>query len=255
MHLMSRPLPPRSNHLAHAVSHLACAHDLPTGEVVAFSAPLPFGCAHDQQHQQQHRQGTAERRASPDQGPRDRGRRGHLRPARRRHPPGVRPDHRLADPPHPRAPRAGRRPHGRGLRPRHRPPRRGHGDERPGGHQHRHARCATPTWTRSRWSSSPARCPTAAIGTDAFQECDTTGITQSVTKHNFLVTDGRRTSPGRSARRSTSPPPAGPGPVLVDIPKDIVDPQQPQLGDGVVLARRRVRPARLQARPPRATPR
>ena len=46
---------------------------------------------------------------------------------------------RLADPPHPRAPRAGRRPHGRGLRPRHRPPRRGHGDQRPGGHQHRHA--------------------------------------------------------------------------------------------------------------------
>ena len=34
--------------------------------------------------------------------------------------PGVRPDHRLADPPHPRAPRAGRRAHGRGLRPRHR---------------------------------------------------------------------------------------------------------------------------------------
>ena len=30
--------------------------------------------------------------------------------------------------------------------------------------------------------------PLAAIGTDAFQECDTTGITQSVTKHNFLVT-------------------------------------------------------------------
>ncbi len=47
-----------------------------------------------------------------------------------RHPPGVRPDHRLADPPHPRAPRAGRRPHGRGLRPRHRPPGRGHGDQR-----------------------------------------------------------------------------------------------------------------------------
>ena len=31
--------------------------------------------------------------------------------------------------------------------------------------------------------------PTAAIGTDAFQEADITGITQSVTKHNFLVTE------------------------------------------------------------------
>ena len=31
--------------------------------------------------------------------------------------------------------------------------------------------------------------PTAAIGTDAFQECDTTGITASITKHNFLVTE------------------------------------------------------------------
>ena len=107
------------------------------------------------------------------------------------HPPGLRPAHRLVDPPHPRAPRAGRRPHGRGLRPRHRPPRRGHGDERARRPPTSSRRCATPTWTRSRWSSSPARCPTAAIGTDAFQECDTVGITRSVTKHNELVTDGR----------------------------------------------------------------
>ena len=33
--------------------------------------------------------------------------------------------------------------------------------------------------------------PLAAIGTDAFQECDTTGITMAVTKHNFLVTDAQ----------------------------------------------------------------
>ena len=32
--------------------------------------------------------------------------------------------------------------------------------------------------------ASPARCPRTAIGTDAFQECDTIGITRSVTKHN-----------------------------------------------------------------------
>ena len=31
-------------------------------------------------------------------------------------------------------------------------PGRGHGHERPGGDQHRHARCRTPTWTRPRWS-------------------------------------------------------------------------------------------------------
>ena len=70
--------------------------------------------------------------------------------------------------------------------------------------------------------------PTAAIGTDAFQECDTVGITRSVTKHNELVTEAARTSPGPSARRSTSPRTGRPGPVLVDIPKDIVDPRNPR---------------------------
>src|SRR5437868_4780748 len=33
--------------------------------------------------------------------------------------------------------------------------------------------------------------PLAAIGTDAFQECDTTGITAPVTKHNFLISDAQ----------------------------------------------------------------
>ena len=116
-------------------------------------------------------------------------RRGHVRPARRLHPAGLRPHPRLADPPHPGPPRAGRRPHGRGLRPRHRPARRGHGDQRPGGHQPGHARCATPTWTRSRWWPSPARSAGRSIGTDGFQECDTVGITRSVTKHNELIMD------------------------------------------------------------------
>ena len=53
--------------------------------------------------------------------------------------------------------------------------------------------------------------PTGAIGTDAFQECDTIGITRSVTKHNELVTSAA-TSRGRCARPSTSPRRAGPGP-------------------------------------------
>ena len=69
--------------------------------------------------------------------------------------------------------------------------------------------------------------PTAAIGTDAFQECDTDR--HHPVGHQAQRAGHRRprTSPGSSARRSTSPPPAGPGPVLVDIPKDIVDPEEP----------------------------
>ena len=39
--------------------------------------------------------------------------------------------------------------------------------------------------------------PTAAIGTDAFQECDTVGITRSVTKHNELVMTRRGPAAGR----------------------------------------------------------
>jgi len=62
--------------------------------------------------------------------------------------------------------------------------------------------------------------PTAAIGLDAFQECDTVGITRPVVKHNFLVKDARHVADvmkkafhiARSGR---------PGPVVVDIPKDV----------------------------------
>ena len=68
--------------------------------------------------------------------------------------------------------------------------------------------------------------PTASIGSDAFQECDTTGITQSVTKHNFLVTEAADIP--RTIREAFHIATTGrPGPVLVDIPKDIVDPQHP----------------------------
>ncbi len=69
--------------------------------------------------------------------------------------------------------------------------------------------------------------PTAAIGSDAFQECDTTGITQSVTKHNFLVTEAADIP--RTIREAFHIATTGrPGPVLVDIPKDIVDPMNPR---------------------------
>ncbi len=69
--------------------------------------------------------------------------------------------------------------------------------------------------------------PTGAIGTDAFQECDTTGITQSITKHNFLVTEAQDIP--RIIKEAFHIATTGrPGPVLVDIPKDIVDPDNPR---------------------------
>jgi acetolactate synthase-1/2/3 large subunit len=68
--------------------------------------------------------------------------------------------------------------------------------------------------------------PTAAIGTDAFQECDTIGITRSVTKHNELVTSAADIP--RAVREAFHIAQTGrPGPVLLDIPKDIVDPKHP----------------------------
>lgn len=69
--------------------------------------------------------------------------------------------------------------------------------------------------------------PTAAIGTDAFQECDTVGITRSVTKHNELVTEASQIP--LAIRQAFHLATTGrPGPVLVDIPKDIVDPANPR---------------------------
>jgi acetolactate synthase-1/2/3 large subunit len=69
--------------------------------------------------------------------------------------------------------------------------------------------------------------PFPAIGTDAFQECDTVGITRSVTKHNELVTDAKDIP--LVIRQAFHIATTGrPGPVLVDIPKDIVDPMNPR---------------------------
>jgi acetolactate synthase-1/2/3 large subunit len=68
--------------------------------------------------------------------------------------------------------------------------------------------------------------PVAAIGTDAFQECDTIGITRSVTKHNELVTSAQDIP--RAVREAFHIATTGrPGPVLLDIPKDIVDAKNP----------------------------
>jgi len=62
--------------------------------------------------------------------------------------------------------------------------------------------------------------PTHLIGTDAFQECDTTGITRPCTKHNWLVKDIKDLS--KVLHEAFQVATTGrPGPVLVDIPKDI----------------------------------
>jgi acetolactate synthase I/II/III large subunit len=59
------------------------------------------------------------------------------------------------------------------------------------------------------------------IGNDAFQEADIVGISRSVTKHNYLVTDRRAL--GRVVREAFFIARSGrPGPVLVDIPKDVL---------------------------------
>jgi len=71
----------------------------------------------------------------------------------------------------------------------------------------------------SRSSASPRQVPSSALGSDAFQETDITGITLPITKHNYLVTRAEDVAPAlheaffiaRSGR---------PGPVLVDITKD-----------------------------------
>tara|TARA_B100001123_G_C15345942_1_gene1037311 strand:+ start:11723 stop:13417 length:1695 start_codon:yes stop_codon:yes gene_type:complete len=60
----------------------------------------------------------------------------------------------------------------------------------------------------------------AAIGTDAFQETDITGITLPITKHNYLVMTASEVAPAiKEAFHIAST--GRPGPVLVDIPKDV----------------------------------
>jgi acetolactate synthase I/II/III large subunit len=62
--------------------------------------------------------------------------------------------------------------------------------------------------------------PTHAIGLDAFQECDTVGITRPIVKHNFLVKDVRDLAV--TLKKAFHIARTGrPGPVVVDIPKDV----------------------------------
>src|SRR5213592_5021078 len=63
--------------------------------------------------------------------------------------------------------------------------------------------------------------PTPVVGNDAFQEADITGITMPVTKHNFLVTEAAAVA--ETIREAFHIARTGrPGPVLVDIPKDVL---------------------------------
>ncbi len=64
--------------------------------------------------------------------------------------------------------------------------------------------------------------PTALIGNDAFQEVDIVGITRPCTKHNYLVTNTNDLS--RIVREAFHIARSGrPGPVLVDLPKDVIN--------------------------------
>ncbi len=62
--------------------------------------------------------------------------------------------------------------------------------------------------------------PTHLIGNDAFQECDTTGITRPCTKHNYLVKDVDQLA--RTIHEAFHVARSGrPGPVVIDLPKDV----------------------------------
>ena len=65
--------------------------------------------------------------------------------------------------------------------------------------------------------------PTPVIGSDAFQEVDTIGITRPCVKHNFLVKDLKDLA--MTMKKAFHIAMSGrPGPVVIDIPKDITDP-------------------------------
>ena len=81
--------------------------------------------------------------------------------------------------------------------------------------------------------------PTFMIGTDGFQEADTVGITRPCTKHNWLVkdTDKLAGTIHKAFQVATS---GRPGPVLVDIPKDV------QFATGTYVGPKQIEPGRYQ---------
>jgi acetolactate synthase I/II/III large subunit len=64
--------------------------------------------------------------------------------------------------------------------------------------------------------------PTGAVGGDAFQEADITGITMPITKHNEMVTSPERIAPAIKEAFHIAAT-GRPGPVLIDIPKDVLN--------------------------------
>jgi len=85
--------------------------------------------------------------------------------------------------------------------------------------------------------------PTHAIGLDAFQECDTVGITRPIVKHNFLVKDVRTLA--ETMKKAFHIARSGrPGPVVVDIPKDVSFKKTPFAGYPATVEMRSYNPVR-----------
>lgn len=83
--------------------------------------------------------------------------------------------------------------------------------------------------------------PTHLIGTDAFQECDTVGITRSCTKHNYLVKDVADLP--RIMHEAFHIAASGrPGPVVVDVPKDVQFASAPYAGPAAAPPNHRYNP-------------
>ena len=82
--------------------------------------------------------------------------------------------------------------------------------------------------------------PTALIGSDAFQEADTIGITRHCTKHNYLVKDPAELA-GIIDEAFQIATTGRPGPVVIDIPKD-VQIASARLSDGAPQRRQRYNP-------------
>ena len=85
--------------------------------------------------------------------------------------------------------------------------------------------------------------PTHLIGNDAFQEADTTGITRACTKHNYLVKQGDKLQ--ATVMEAFQVASTGrPGPVLIDLPKDILMKDAPYRGEAIrSVATARYQPA------------
>ena len=165
------------------------------------------------------------------------------------------------------AARAGGGARGRRLRPRDRPG-RASAWRRPGpGATNLVTGLATAHMDSTPVVAITGQVPRAMIGRDAFQETDIIGITQPITKHSRAGRGRRRSSPTRCARRSRSRVEGRPGPVLLDIPKDVQNQKADWTGgSGRTAAReaaagrrasavRPSAPCRASTKPPGSSPR